>query len=129
MIDTVSILSTFNIVGSAIGISIGMASNEVVKSVVEGVILPILSLFVKRGDLENKILKIGGVNLKIGNLISNLIYFFLIIGIVLFILKYPMGSLVKEVMKSKSELSKKTAEYNKATAEHLKAMRQWNIPL
>jgi len=128
-LDLVSILSNFNIVGSAIGISIGMAANDLIKSIAEGIILPLLSIFIKRGDLEGKVIKIGSINLQIGNLISNLIYFVLVVIIVILILKYLIGGLVQRIIDHKSQTNEELLRYEKQSANHLNALRNWNVPL
>jgi large-conductance mechanosensitive channel len=127
--NIVAILGNFNIVGSAIGISIGMAANEVLKSMADGIIMPLLSVFIKRGELENKVIRLGHANLRVGELISNIIYFILVILIVLFVLKFVMGGLIAQIIENKDAMKKQSIQYDRQSAGHLRAIRNYNVPL
>ena len=117
------------IVGSAIGISIGLAANEVLKSLTDGVIMPMLSVFIKRGELENKIICLGHAKLRVGELISNMIYFILVLLIILFILKFVMGGLINKIIENKIAMNKQGIQYERESADHLAAIRNYNVPL
>ena len=129
MTNLISILSNFNIIGSAVGVSVGLVTDSVLKSITDDVILPLLSLFITKGELVNKVIKVGRAELKIGKMIGHLIYFFLVISIIVFILKYPLGKLVQDVIDNKDSMRKEGIHYDKKIEEHLNKIRSFNVPI
>lgn len=127
--DLISIFSSFNIIGSAIGISIGTASNQVVKSFTDGIIMPLLSLFIKTGDMENVVFHIGKAKLHVGELLSNLIYFIMVFFVIVFVLKYVMGGVINKIIESKVKVHKDNLETNTEVSQYLKAIKDFNVPL
>ena len=127
--DLVTIFSTFNIIGSAIGISIGTASNEVIKTLTDGVVMPLLSIFVKRGDLEKYVLRIGKIEFRLGELLGNFIYFLLVVLTIVVILKYVLGGMINRVIEAKIAIQKENLDYNRKTSMHINAIRNFNVPI
>lgn len=85
----VDFLQTFGVIGLAIGFIIGVASTDLVNSLVEDIINPLIGLILPSGSLETlsaNVTSISGVEseFRYGNLISNLLNF-LIIAFVVFI--------------------------------------------
>jgi len=103
----VDFLQTFGVIGLAIGFIIGVASTDLVNSLVEDIINPLIGLILPSGSLETlsvNVTSISGVEseFRYGNLISNLLNF-LIIAFVVFI-AYKVLSKYKIVEdKTKSE--------------------------
>lgn len=127
--DLVTIFSTFNIIGSAIGISIGTASNEVIKTLTDGVVMPLLSIFVKRGDLEKYVLRVGKIELRLGELLGNFIYLLLVVITIIVILKYVLGGMINRVIEAKVAIQKENLDYNRKTSMHINAIRNFNVPI
>jgi len=85
----IDFLKTFGVIGLAIGFIIGVASTDLVNSLVEDIINPLIGLVLPSGSLENlsaNVTSISGVEseFRYGNLISNILNF-LIIALVVFI--------------------------------------------
>ena len=85
----IDFLKTFGVIGLAIGFIIGVASTDLVNSLVEDIINPLIGLVLPSGSLENlsaNVTSISGVEseFKYGNLISKILNF-LIIALVVFI--------------------------------------------
>lgn len=85
----VDFLQTFGVIGLAIGFIIGVASTDLVNSLVEDIINPLIGLVLPSGSLETlsaNVTSISGVEseFRYGNLISNLLNF-VIIAFVVFI--------------------------------------------
>lgn len=68
----------------AIGFVMGSASTNLVKSLVDDVIMPILSPLVAVGGLENAVLNIGAVHIAYGSFLGELLNF-LILALVVFL--------------------------------------------
>ncbi len=80
-------LRNYKIVDLAIGFIMGFASKDLVKSVVDDLIMPLVNPLLTTGKWEDAILKIGVIELKIGSFISNLINFLIICFVVFVIFK------------------------------------------
>lgn len=129
MLDTISLFSNFNIIGSAIGIAVGMSANELIKAIVEGIILPIFSLFVKKGTFETMVFNVGKVQIKTGEVLSQLIYFMMVIFVVILILRFFLNGLIKSIVEKKGEANLSILKANKDMERHLEAIRYFNVPI
>jgi large-conductance mechanosensitive channel len=129
MIDLVTIFSSFNIIGSAIGISIGSASNEVIKSLTDGILMPLISTFFKKGLLENYVVNVRGSKIKIGAFLSNIIYFLLVLLVIIIVLKYVLGNMIKNIVDAKSSALRENIKHTKNIELHLDKIRKFNVPL
>lgn len=76
------------VIGLALGIIIGGAVTKLVTSTVTDVINPIIGIFLgKAGDLNGLVIAFFGAKILIGNFISALIDFFIIVAVVYFGIK------------------------------------------
>lgn len=124
MSELISILTHFNIIGSAIGFAIGMASNEMIKTISDGIILPLLGSFFKIHTFEEFYVRFNGNKIKVGKLVGDIISFVLVLMIIIWALRYPLNHLVESVIQTKTEASNRNVEHNRRTEKHLKELRQ-----
>lgn len=74
-----------NVLDMAVGIIMGTAFTAIVNSVVEDLLMPIITGLTAGVDFQDLVVKVGGATLKFGNLI-NAIITFIIVAFVLFII-------------------------------------------
>ncbi|MCX8178236.1 MAG: large conductance mechanosensitive channel protein MscL [Candidatus Aenigmarchaeota archaeon] len=90
-------LSEYKIIGLAIAFIIGSAASALVQSLVNDIIMPVISVFIPDGEWHNAVLQLGPVAIKWGSFLSAAINF-LIIALVVFIVA---KKLMKEEKPSK----------------------------
>lgn len=67
-----------NVIDMAVGVILGTAITAVVTSLVQDIIMPVLSAIIKiPSDISELTLKINNINIKYGSFLSNLINFLL----------------------------------------------------
>lgn len=81
-----------NVIDMAVGIILGTAFTAIVNSVVEDVLMPIITGLTAGVEFEDLVVNVGGATLKFGNLI-NAIITFLIIALVLFAILKSMNKI------------------------------------
>lgn len=81
-----------NVLDMAVGIIMGTAFTAIVNSVVEDVLMPIITGLTAGVEFEDLVVNIGGATLKFGNLINAIITFF-IIALVLFAILKSMNKI------------------------------------
>lgn len=88
-------ISKGNVVDLAIGLIMGSAFTTIVKAVVDGILMPIISGLTAGVDYEDIVLNFFGAKLQIGSVI-NAIITFLIISLFLFIIVKTLNKTKKE---------------------------------
>lgn len=78
-------LKEYKIIGLAIAFIIGAAATTLVKSLVDDIIMPIVTFFIPGGGWQTAILKLGSIVIKWGDFLGALINF-IIIALVVFIM-------------------------------------------
>lgn len=97
--DFVSFLEEYRVIGLAIAFVIGAEVNNLVKAIVEEIIMPILGVFLPEGGWETATTTILGIEFGTGRLISAGINFIIIALLVFLFVRYALGR--KEVGKIK----------------------------
>jgi large conductance mechanosensitive channel len=82
-----------NVVDLAVGVIIGAAFGDVVKSLVESVFNPFLALLVGKPDFRAMIFEIGGTKFPIGDLITQIVRFVLVAAAIYFFVVLPISKL------------------------------------
>lgn len=80
-------LKEYKIFGLAIGFVIGLAANDLVKSLVNNIIMPLLTPFIPKGGWETATLNLGPFALGWGAFLSSLIYFIIIATVIFIVAK------------------------------------------
>ncbi len=77
-----------NVVDLAIGVIIGGGFQSIVKSLVNDVIMPIISIFTGKIDFNDMLITIGNSSIKYGSFITNTVNFFIMAFCVFLLVKY-----------------------------------------
>lgn len=113
-----------NVLDMAVGIIMGTAFTAIVNSVVEDLLMPIITGLTAGVDFQDLVVNVGGATLKFGNLI-NAIITFLIISLVLFLILKSMHKIepvsdeptTKECPYCKSEIAISATRCPNCTSE------------
>jgi len=89
--DFLEFLSEYKVIGLAIGVIIGIAATALVKSCVDNLIMPFVTLLTPTGDWKTATLDLGPVHLGIGPFAAELLNFIIIAFVVFIIAKVIMG--------------------------------------
>ncbi len=88
-------LKEYKIISLAIAFMIGLASQDLVKSLVDNIIMPFISPLVP-GTWESAVLIIGTINISWGLFLSALINFLIIALLIFLLAKYVLKEAEKE---------------------------------
>lgn len=77
-----------NIVDLAIGVVIGGAFQKIVNSLVNDIIMPLISILTGKVDFSDMVLTIGNVSIKYGNFITSIVDFLIITFSIFLVVKY-----------------------------------------
>lgn len=101
-----------NVMDLAIGVIIGGGFQSIVKSLVNDVIMPVVSIFTGKIDFNDMILTIGNTSIKYGSFITNTVNFFIMAFCVFLIVRY-LNKLNKTIEEKSKELNKKMEKKHK----------------
>ena len=94
----VSFLKEYAVIGMAIGVIIAQASKDLVDSIVKGLFLPLIQLFISKDNFNGLAFYIKGIKFDIGGILGNFTTFLIIMIFLYF--------LVKKIIKSDKLLEK-----------------------
>lgn len=80
-------LMEYKVIGLAVAFIMGVAATNLVQSLVNNIIMPIVTAFVPNGDWQNATLQLGPVLLKWGAFLGALINFVILAFVVFIIAK------------------------------------------
>jgi large conductance mechanosensitive channel len=90
-VPTMSLISEFKdflyeykVIGLAIAFIIGVAATQLIQSLVNNILMPIITFFIPGGDWQSATLTLGPIVISWGKFLADLIYF-IIIALVVFI--------------------------------------------
>ena len=101
-----------NVLDMAIGIIMGSAFTAIVTSLVDDILMPVISGLTAGIDYQDIVVNVGGASLKVGNFI-NAIISFLIIAFVMFLIVKGLNSLHKK--EKEEEVTEKECPYCKSS--------------
>jgi large conductance mechanosensitive channel len=78
-------LYEYKIIGLAIAFIMGLAANQLIKSLVDNIIMPIITPFIPGGAWQTATLLLGPIVLSWGAFLGDLIYF-IIVALVIFLI-------------------------------------------
>lgn len=96
-------ISKGSVLDMAIGIIMGTAFTAIVNSVVEDLLMPIITGLTAGVDFQKLTVNVAGATLKVGNLINNIITF-LIVAFVLFLIMKSFNRNKKEEVKEDTKV-------------------------
>ena len=77
-----------NIMDLAIGVVIGGAFQKIVNSLVQDIIMPIISIMTGKVDFSSKVIQVGDASIKYGNFITTIIDFLIIAFSIFLVVRY-----------------------------------------
>lgn len=80
-------LKQYGVIGLAIAVIIGGKFNDLLKSVVDGILMPIVGALTPGGDWRELTLHAGSVNLKVGIVLGSFVDFVIVAAFVFIIAK------------------------------------------
>lgn len=83
-------LKEYKVIGLAVAVIIGFAANTLVKSLVDNIVMPIITPFIPNGAWETATWTLGPVVIGWGPFLSALIYFLIIAWVVFLIAKFVL---------------------------------------
>ena len=100
-----------NVIELAVGVIIGTAFKDIVDSLVNSVINPLIGMIFGKPDFSNMLIfAFNGSELKFGVLLTAVINFLLIASALYFFLVLPMNALAKRKKKAEDEAPKEVSE-------------------
>ena len=96
--DFLEFLKEYKIVGLAIAFIMGVASTALIKSLVDNVIMPVITPFIPGGEWRSAVFSLGPIKIGWGPFLGELINF-IIIAFVVFII-------AEKIIKNKKEAKK-----------------------
>ena len=84
------LLREYKVIGLAVAVIIGLAANTLVKSLVDNIIMPILTPFIPGGQWQTAVWNIGPVAIGWGPFLASIINFIIIAFAVFMIAKYAL---------------------------------------
>lgn len=98
-------ISRGSVMDLAVGVIVGAAFTNIVKSLVHNLINPLLGLFLGKIDLSDIVFSVGAAHFKVGSFINAVINF-LIIAFVVFLLVKAISKVMPKKEKKPKEPSK-----------------------
>jgi large conductance mechanosensitive channel len=84
-------LKEYKVTGLAVAFIIGAAATTLVQSLVNNVVMPIITPFIPNGEWQKAVLTLGPINIAWGAFLAALINFIIIALVVFIIAKKVMG--------------------------------------
>ena len=85
--EFVGFLKQYGVIGLAIAVIIGGKFNELLKAVVDGLLMPIVGALTPSGDWRQLILALGPVKIQVGLMLGSFVDFVIVAGLVFVIAK------------------------------------------
>jgi large conductance mechanosensitive channel len=90
-------LNEYKVLGLAIAFIIGVAATQLIQSLVNDVIMPVITFFIPKGEWQTAQLILGPIAIKWGAFAGNVLNFVIIAFVVFVVAKYVLGE--KKVVK------------------------------
>ncbi|MEM0438189.1 MAG: MscL family protein [Candidatus Micrarchaeia archaeon] len=89
-------LAEYKVVGLAVAFIMGMAVNDLVKSLVDNIIMPLIAPLLPAGEWKAAVIALGPFNIGIGPFIAALINFVIIALVIFLIVKMVLKEPAKK---------------------------------
>lgn len=86
--EFLSFIKSYGVIGIAIGIVMGQAVAKVINVIVEGLVMPLLTMASPVNKWQEVVLHLGRADIKVGLIIAALIDFFAISAVVFFMVRH-----------------------------------------
>jgi large conductance mechanosensitive channel len=111
--DFKTFLEEYKIVSVAVAFVMGQAVNDLVKSFVTNIFMPMLDPLIPEGDWKTATYRIGEIQIGWGPFLSNLVYFTLL-AIIIFVAVRKLMPKIPEVAKTLPALTEKLRKKKKS---------------
>jgi len=88
--EYVDFFKEYKVISLAIAFVMGLAANQLVKSLVDNIIMPVLTPFIPEGGWKTATFSIGPVEIGWGAFLGDIIYFIIIASVVFIVVKKIM---------------------------------------
>jgi len=85
--EFIEFLTKYNVIQLAVGVVIGTAVKDLVSSIANNLIMPVVGLVTPQGSWQSWAIKLGGSEFRLGLLISSFLDFLIIALVVFVVLK------------------------------------------
>ena len=85
--EFVGFLKQYGVIGLAIAVIIGGKFNDLLKSVVDGLLMPIVGALTPSGDWQELAVAVGPVKIQVGLILGSLVDFIIVAGVVFVVAK------------------------------------------
>jgi large conductance mechanosensitive channel len=116
-----------NVIDLAIGVIIGGGFQSIVNSLVNDVIMPIISIFAGKIDFNDMMITVGETSIKYGSFITNVVNFLLMAFCVFLIVRY-VNKFNKKLEKKSKELNQKIEKESKFFKKFKKSKKKEETP-
>ncbi|MFH1310873.1 MAG: MscL family protein [Nanoarchaeota archaeon] len=90
LIEFKEFLKEYKVIGLAVALIIGLAATALIKSIVDDLVMPIITPFIPGGAWQTATFSIGPIVISWGSLLSAIINFVIIAFVVFLIAKYAL---------------------------------------
>jgi len=80
-------LREYKVIGLAIAFIMGLAANQLIMSLVNNIVMPVITFFIPGGEWQTSKLVIGPVVISWGKFLADLIYFIVVAFVIFLIAK------------------------------------------
>src|SRR5574344_1765788 len=105
-------ISRGNVMDLAVGVIIGGAFQAIVSSLVNDILMPLLSMITGKVNFSELFVQVGSAKITYGNFISAIINFLIISFVIFLIIKY-LNKLNKKNFENLEKLSSKLSKFDK----------------
>ena len=104
-----------NVMDLAVGVIIGGAFSAIVNSLVDDIVMPIITIFTGKTDFSDLVLKIGNSEIKYGSFITAIVNFLIIALTIFLIVKYinRLNKKLESLTEKEIERLKKKGKFGK----------------
>ena len=88
--DFAQFIKEYNVLSLAVAFIMGSASNSLVKSLVDDIIMPFVNPIFTKTAWKEAVVALGPIQLKLGSFVSELLHFLILAFIIFFIAKKIM---------------------------------------
>lgn len=120
-----------NSIELAVGVIIGGAFQSIIKSLVNDIIMPLISLLIGKVDFSELVWKIGNTTIPYGSFLSAIVNFLLIAFSLFLVVRYinKLNRKIEEAKKQEAEQIEKLRKKNKFLGKLIKNKKKTEAPV
>lgn len=122
--DMYNFIANFDVIGSIIGIAVGLSGHNVLSSLVEGIIMPIFTPLLTGTSIDNLNIEMGVFKLDFGPFLKNLVSLIIILLVLFFIIQKVFKKYLNIIIGEVKMHERYTRAYSVAMHDQLKQMNR-----